>query len=257
MRPDDEVQQSPASSIPFRPQLSHTSDNSTSQRVYVSMPQPMTPHRSAPVRLVPGSASSTLGTVRMVSQSSQSLHSQRNTVRCIPPEGSAQTVLADLDTQEEAANVAALREKVREALAQQGQTPNVPAPPVCGGMSSPRRGVGTSWHSQVHAGLQGQQQVPPRTGGGMGSASTYSSAALPAGQARGIDIYMASSGGTQSSGNQGSYVGTSTGSAQSPPAPQRTHSPVAMHRGLSPVRSVAIRQHAIPRTLSPVRTMQL
>jgi hypothetical protein len=242
------------------PLLSNTSDPNISQRSYAAMsavygnvPHPLTFPRNGSGHVVG----------RLVSQP----QSHRTSTARFTPERALQ---AFADDGQDEGNIRALREKCREALAQQ-QDPNAlmvlgqsaaitpsgyPLPAVAG---SPRRGVGSSWHSQVTAVLQGQQAPPPRVarveGGITGPSAHASGHHAPAPQARAVDIFMANTG-VPAPGSYASPAGSATTGPQNPPGPviQRTQSPVAMHRGVSPV---VLRQQAVPRAVSPIRPQQL
>jgi len=271
------------------PLLSNSSDRSTSQRIYATIGKPPPSSCSyahiAPARLVSGSAPSSAAAApgpvqghligRMVSQPSQaSVQSHRSSTQRLQADGQVQVVLGDDVAIQEAAaywkedaNVQALREKVREALSQQtSQDSNLLAapssgyaPPSVAVADSPgRRGSGTRWDAQVTAVLQAQQQVPPRPGGTYAH-TAHSPNSNAARQARALDVYIANTSKQASGGQPGSFVspaGSANVTSRSPvvQAVPRTHSPVTMHRGLSPV---AIRQQPVQRTLSPVRGQQL
>lgn len=266
---DEELRSPSAPSAVSAPLLSNTCDPlnqlTAAQRNYSAATPPPCAYGLAPVRLVSGSAGNSAFVLppgnplvgRMVSQSSQL---QRNSSHRLQPDGFGE----DTNSQEDA-TMQALREKVREALSQQHgpqapsqqQGPQEPNPRQALGSGSvsqgyapavwaesPRRGSGPSWHAQVTAVLQGgQQQVPPRAGAPPPDAKYV--------QARAMDVYMAAAG-KSSSGQPGSYVSPAGGvsAATQSQTVARTHSPVAMHRGVSPV---VIRQHPVQRAVSPVR----
>jgi len=221
-------------------------------------------HLVAPMRLISGSigSGSVPGAVATVQVAGRMVSSQTTSQPHLRPEGApqVQTVCADDSSSPDDGNVQALREKVHEALMLQqdpAQPPNRSRAPAPAGAMSPRtrKSGGTSWHAQVTAVLQQNQQVPPRAADlRSGVAASHSGPSLPV-TARAREIYSQTA-----AGPTGSYTGpiSTPGPPQTGQANQRTLSPVQMHRGVSPVVYRQPLQHgAMQRTLSPMRPKQL